>query len=113
MSSTFMYPAAKFDIHLQVWLAVVSNMLKNKGNKDWKRVLSIDIQAIHKEVVIGELRESNQITRFFVYISGQFSSIGQSCPTLCITMNHSMPGLPVQLPEFTKTHVQNSCPLSQ
>ena len=37
----------------------------------------------------------------------QFSSVTQSCPTLCDTMNHSMPGLPVhhQLPEFTQTHV--------
>ena len=37
----------------------------------------------------------------------QFSSVAQSCPTLCDPMNHSMPGLPVhhQLPEFTQTHV--------
>ena len=38
--------------------------------------------------------------------SVQFSSVAQSCPTLCDPMNHSMPGLPVhhQLPEFTQTH---------
>ena len=37
----------------------------------------------------------------------QFSSVVQSCPTLCDPMNHSTPGLPVhqQLPEFTQTHV--------
>ena len=37
----------------------------------------------------------------------QFSSIAQSCLTLCDPMNRSMPGLPVhhQLPEFTQTHV--------
>ena len=37
----------------------------------------------------------------------QFSSVAQSCPTLCDPMNHSMPGLPVhhKLPEFTQTHV--------
>ena len=37
----------------------------------------------------------------------QFSSVAQSCPTLCDPMNRSMPGLPVhhQLPEFTQTHV--------
>ena len=37
----------------------------------------------------------------------QFSSVAQSCPTLCNPMNCSMPGLPVhhQLPEFTQTHV--------
>ena len=39
--------------------------------------------------------------------SVQFSSLAQSCPTLCDPMNHSTPGLPVhhQLPEFTQTHV--------
>ena len=37
----------------------------------------------------------------------QFSSVTQSCPTLCDPMNCSMPGFPVhhQLPEFTQTHV--------
>ena len=37
----------------------------------------------------------------------QLSSVTQSCLTLCNTMNHSMPGLPVhhQLPESTQTHV--------
>ena len=37
----------------------------------------------------------------------QFSSVAQSCLTLCDPMNRSMPGLPVyhQLPEFTQTHV--------
>ena len=39
--------------------------------------------------------------------SVQFSSVAQSCPTLCNLMNRSTPGLPVhhQLPEFTQTHV--------
>ena len=39
--------------------------------------------------------------------SVQFSSVAQSCPTLCGPMNCSTPGLPVnhQLPEFTQTHV--------
>ena len=39
--------------------------------------------------------------------SVQFSSVAQSCPTLCNPMNCGMPGLPVhyQLPEFTQTHV--------
>ena len=37
----------------------------------------------------------------------QFSSVVQSCLTLCNPMNHSMPGPPVhhQLPESTQTHV--------
>ena len=53
--------------------------------------------------------------------SVQFSSVAQSCPTLCDPMNRSTPGLPVhhQLPELTQTHVhrvgdaiQTSHPLS-
>ena len=38
----------------------------------------------------------------------QFSSVTQSCLTLCDPMNRSTPGLPVhhQLPEFTQTHVR-------
>jgi len=37
----------------------------------------------------------------------QFSSVAQSCPTLCNPMNRSTPGLPVhhQLLECTQTHV--------
>ena len=51
----------------------------------------------------------------------QFSSVTQSCLTLCDPMNCSTPGLPVhhQLPEFTQTHahrvgdaIQPSHPLS-
>ena len=40
-------------------------------------------------------------------LSVQFSSVAQSCLTLCDPVNRSMPGLPVhhQLPEFTQTHV--------
>ena len=39
--------------------------------------------------------------------SVQFSSVTQSCPTLCDPMDCSMPGFPVlhSLPEFTLTHV--------
>ena len=39
--------------------------------------------------------------------SVQFSSVPQSCSTLCNPMNRSTPGLPVhhQLPEFTQTHM--------
>ena len=42
------------------------------------------------------------------FSSVQFSSVTQSCPTLCDPVNRSTPGLPVhhQLPEFTQTHVR-------
>ena len=58
--------------------------------------------------------------RCFSYV--QFSSVAQSCPTLCSPVNRSTPGLPVhhQLPEFTQTHpssrwchpaISSCCPL--
>ena len=68
---------------------------------------------IYSIYVISQLKESK--------FGFQFSSVAQSCPTLCDPMNHSTPGLPVhhQLPEFTQTHahrvsdaIQPSHPLS-
>ena len=56
-----------------------------------------------------------------VLLLNQFSSVAQSCPTLCNSMNRSTPGLPVhhQLPEFIQTYIhgvgdaiQPSYPLS-
>ena len=46
--------------------------------------------------------DSNQVKNLY-----QFSSVAQSCPTLCDPMNCNTPGLPVHhhLPEFTQTHV--------
>ena len=43
----------------------------------------------------------------FHLTSVQFSSVTQSCLTLCDPMNCRMPGLPVhhQLPEFTQTYI--------
>ena len=62
------------------------------------------------------------LLHFSIPISSiQFSSVSQSCPTLCDPMNRSTPGLSVhhQLLEFTQTHahrvsdaIQPSHPLS-
>ena len=51
--------------------------------------------------------ENVRLTCFSAWMdsdSVQFSSVTQSCPTLCDPMNHSTPGLPVhhQLLEFTQ-----------
>ena len=50
---------------------------------------------------------TEELKKKMQYVSVQFSSVAQLCPTLCNPMNCSMPGLPVhqQLPEFTQTHV--------
>ena len=53
------------------------------------------------------LQHHNLKASILQFSSVQFSSVAQSCPTLCDPMNRSTPGLPVhhQLPEFTQTHV--------
>ena len=66
-------------------------------------------------------RTPHQDTRSRRPGSVQFSSVAQSCPTLCDPMDCSTPGIPVhhQLPELAQTHVhwvgdaiQPSYPLS-
>ena len=56
----------------------------------------------------GARKGRQVVTLLLVILSApQFSTVTQSCPTLCDPMNHSTPGLPIhhQLPEFTQTHV--------
>ena len=67
-------------------------------------------QELNKTVYIICLVDSNcsiNINSHSCFSSVQFSSVAQSCTTLCDPMNCSTPGLPVhhQLPEFTQTHV--------
>ena len=51
---------------------------------------------------------------FFIRVSVQFSSVTQSCPTLCEPMDCSTLGLPVphRLPEFARVHIHSSAMLS-
>ena len=60
---------------------------------------------------LGISRASMEESIFLSFPIFQFSSVAQSCPTLCDPMNHSTPGLPVHhhLPEFTQTHVHQVC----
>ena len=52
-------------------------------------------------------RMGNSNSHFLDHMITIFSSVAQSCQTLCDPMNSSTPGLPVhhQLLEFTQTHV--------
>ena len=50
---------------------------------------------------------NNLPVTWFFHFQKRFSSVAQSCPTLCNPMNHSTPGLPVhhKLPQFTQSHI--------
>ena len=102
-------------------------VILSEPKADRERQISYDIAYIRnlkKMVKINLFTKQKQINRFLNQIYGmwgkvinweigidiytlQFSSVAQSCLTLCNPMNHSMPGLPVhhQLLESTQTHV--------
>ena len=65
---------------------------------DWHQEVHVPIMSYDK---IGM---AHQFFKVKVY---QFSSVAQTCPTLCDPMNHSVPGLPVyhQFLEFIQTHI--------
>ena len=61
-----------------------------------------------EDEIKGHLASGSPALRFVVKIlTVQFSSVAQSCPTLCDPMNCSTPGFLVhhQLPEPIQTHV--------
>ena len=70
------------------------------------------MSLIHLSLSLYMMLGSVLISFFYRFSSVQFSSVTQSCQTLCGPMNCSTPGLPVhhQLPEFTQTHVHHQLP---
>ena len=80
---------------LTVWITTEKN-LKEMGIPDHLTFLLRNLYADQEATV----RTGHGTTV-------QFTSVAQSCPTLCNPMDCSTPGLPVQhqLPEFTQTHV--------
>ena len=80
------------------------------GNKFTTRILTLIVKIQNSsstKMSHVTLSEPQPALSYPISPSVQFSSVAQSCPTLCNPMNHSMPGLPVhhQLPEFTQTHI--------
>ena len=72
--------------------------------------MSLLLNMLSKLIITFLSRSKNLLISWLGSLSAvifQFSSVSQSCPTLCDPMNHSTPGLPVhhQLPESTQTHV--------
>ena len=107
VSSTHWRPESE-----SVSLSVVSDCLRPHG------LCNLPGSSVHGILQAGSLLQGILPTqglnlvlphcRWILYLLShqpgpQFSSVAQSCPTLCDPMSHSMPGLLVyhQLPEFT------------
>ena len=98
-------------VNKRAWKAVLGCNIRNN------RMISVSFQHKPFKIILiqvytpttdAEEAELDWFSKDLQYLlSVQFSSVTQSCPTLCNPMNHSTPGLPVhhQLPESTQTHV--------
>ena len=85
------YSCLQNSMDRRAWQATVHEIAKSWTQlNDWVCIHTYHIICIH-----------------LCYLMHQFSSVTQSCLTLCGCMNCSTPGLPVhhQLPEITQTHV--------
>ena len=99
------------------WLQEIGFIQSLSSNRRFKKLLIREGGVVETK---GESQEIIVQSWGRVLVPTQFSSVTQSCPTLCDPMDFSTPGLPVhQLLEFTQTHVhwvsdaiQPSYPLS-
>ena len=103
------------------WEKIIANETTDKGliSKIYKLLVQLNARKTHnpmkkwgKDLNRHFSKEDTQMAnkhmkRCSTSLIIQFSSVAQSCLTLCDPMNYSMPGLPVhhQLPEFNQTHV--------
>ena len=84
---------------------VQMNLSTKQKQSYWCRKQTYSYQGIKRGGI--NWRIGIDIYTLLYITSGQFSSVTQSCQTLCDPVNRSTPGLPVhhQPPEFTQTHV--------
>ena len=88
-----------FQHHMQTAWLIIQSM--------WWCPCTHTCARTHTHMHTSDSSWKNLLTQLlFVLTSVRFSSVAQSCPTLCDPMNRSTPGLPVhhQLLEFTQTH---------
>ena len=80
--------------------------LQSMGSQSQRQLSSFTGSHLGPHGALSALCSAWVLVSHLFYTSAQFSSVAQSCPTLCDPMNRSTPGLPVhhQLPEFTQTH---------
>ena len=97
----FHYLCLENPMDREAWRATVHRVAKNRI---WLKQISIHVYVLNCFFPPSE-RTVIQGNEFLTSV--QFSSVAQSCPTLCNPMNCSTPGISVhhQLPEFTQTHV--------
>ena len=92
-------------------IKLVENLKKKNGWETLDQIISKVVFQFRKSMLLQNhlsIRTCIFIAqRREMYSSVQFSSVAQSCLTLCDPMNCSTPGLPVHhhLPEFTQTHI--------
>ena len=98
---------AKFSlVHQKIKLEKQRRYLGGPQGREVNSVIATPQRGVLAVQVIMQALEAKE-HRVFRFSSDQFSSVTQSCLTLCDPMNCRMPGLPVhhQLLEFTQTHV--------
>ena len=91
------------------WWAIVHKVAKSWTQLKWQLCISIILLITCKSKAIsGKSEKLNWSWK--CYYSIQFSSVTQSCPTLCDPMDFSTPGFPVhhQLLDLAQTHVYPS-----
>ena len=84
---------------------IIMKMSDTEGTEDrYLRGYYIKKEPCRGTIFVTDRKQKSMV---FAVLSAQFSSVAQSCLTLCNPMNRSRPGLPVyhHLPEFTQTHV--------
>ena len=88
----------QYDWRNKFWiLCTITHVGEGNSNLLWYSYLENPMDGSQTQSWLSDFTHSNQV---------QFSSVSQSCPTLCDPMNRSTPGLHIhhQLPESTQTH---------
>ena len=103
------------------WEKLIANETNDKGliYKIYKQLVQLNTRKTNNPIKKWENNLNRHLSKEDIQMTNkhmkrcstsliiQFSSVAQSCLTLCDPMNRNTPGLPVhhQLPEFTETHV--------